>query len=177
MSEPDTNPTKFGGFEIAISMMFAGVVAAIPNQIIWMRGQEVLIDFLGVIYGVAIAAVLVILLAQPIWKMLVLVVAAGLSWVAALYTALFLIDTAAESIVFAVATGCAAGAIGAGILAIAFALIYPRFARLQAIWRTVGIGAIAGLLLLPSIQTPLFLFMLFQGSVSFSLGMDRRVFD
>ncbi len=177
MSEPESAWIDREKLSVAIALCIGGSLAAIPNQIIWMRKDEVLIDYFGVIYGVAIAVTLLLFFRQPVWKMLAFIGISGLSWFAALNTAFYLLSNAGESILLAVAFGCLAGAVGAGILAFGFAAIYPRFARSQSILRTVAIGTLAALLLMPSIELPIFLFVLFQGGVSFSLGMDRNVFD
>lgn len=161
----------------AIALGLCGLLTAFVNYLVLISDTEFLTNWLGVIFGLVIAGYLTFAKDLSIGRAAVIVIGFGLSWLAAFWGAFYLMSEVDILYNNISATGVIAGAIGAALVVAGFCVAYRSFLRPMPILRTIGIGAVAGALLVLIEDIPLILFVVWQGLVGASLGWDKAVFE
>jgi hypothetical protein len=147
-----------------ILLGLCGAVTGVLNAILMALDVDETSRLFGVFFGLAIVAALRFLGPLPVWRGLVVLVAFGASWELAVQAAIQ-IDGWIEPLAL---VGVVAGALGAAIVALGFAVLFAGARAPFAFLRTVLIGAAAGALL--QVDSPFVLLVIWQTAVAASLG-------
>ncbi len=158
----------------AIGLGICGAVTGVVSWLISHFDIDPLMHILGVIFGAVVAYYLYRMVALSASKMVLVIVFFGASWQLAYRFAVEISGSIDNMLI----VGALAGALGAAILALCFALLFMRFRAVVPILRTILVGAVAGSLLnVNSSLAMAALFIIWQAGVGASLGYDREVFD
>jgi hypothetical protein len=147
-----------------VLLALCGAVSGVLNANLMLFDIEVTKNLFGAFFGFCVAAALIYLKLANLKQSAIVFVAFSVSWVVAFQSAIKWSDNFEELY----QVGFPAGALGAGIVALGFALVFPAARKPSVILRTIAIGAIAGLLL--GLDSPYFLFVIWQTLVAVSLG-------
>ncbi|NOX72495.1 MAG: hypothetical protein GXP03_02320 [Alphaproteobacteria bacterium] len=147
-----------------VLLAICGAVTGVLNATFMLYDVAGTKHLLGVFFGICVAMSLVHLKLASVKQAAFVFVTFAVSWVAAYQAALQWSDGFEELY----QVGFPTGALGAGIVAIGFAVIFPSARTPSAFLRTVSVGAIAGLLL--GLDSPYFLFIIWQTLVAASLA-------
>lgn len=165
---PGPNANRLNLSNPIILFALCGGATGVLNALIMQYDIGGLRHFFGVFFGLSVALALVRLGEITPVKSLVVVGSFALSWVLAYQFAIQLSGQIDQMTL----VGFIAGALGAAIVALGFAVLFPPARRPGAILRCVALGAAAGMLL--AVDTPFALFIIWQSAIAASLGASIR---
>ncbi len=168
--------TESAGNRIHPAIVF-GLCGAATGVFSWLTtfyDIELFSYALGAVFGAAIAASIRYLFGISNAGMLIIIAMFGISWQTAHRFSIHFYQ-GQESMVL---IGASAGAIGASILAICFAMLFRNYRSMRRVLGTILVGALLGTILNTESNYSMFaLFVLWQSGVAVSLGYDRQVFE
>jgi hypothetical protein len=167
MNRPLKTASAFKNPVVLLAM--CGALSGALNAAFMQFDVEGTTNLFGVFFGISVAMSLVYLRLASVKQAAVIFVSFAVSWVAA-YQAAIQWSEAFEELY---QVGFIAGALGAGIVALGFAAVFPSARTPSAFLRTVSIGATAGMLL--ALDSPYFLFVIWQTLVAASLAASVSV--
>jgi hypothetical protein len=152
-----------------VLLAICGALSGALNAALTQFDVEGTTYLFGVFFGLSVAVSLVYLRLASVKQAAIILVSFAVSWIAAYQLAIKWSEAFEELY----QVGFASGALGAGIVALGFAVVFPSVRVPSAFLRTVSVGAIAGMLL--ALDSPYFLFVIWQALVAASLAASVSI--
>lgn len=150
----------------AVIMVLLGIVSGVignyAGEFRWSGGQA----SVGIVFGVFIGVYLVRIGLATATRAMGFALCSMASWMIAFHSAKWLADGLNPGLILA---GIAAGLLGAGLLAISIAVLFPYFRRRRLVVRTTLVGGVFGLLLWPALEWNMVVVLLAPWQAAFAL--------